>query len=782
VNTFAASRGSAVRLGVIFALAVTAGGTAAHGWAQAPNPEDAGKLLMPFAFLYSTDEGKTALQQSYATVLQIQNTATPALQNLAMHDDARDLNLATTMANGFGQAFQSAYFGAIYANDSNVANIQNFLSTGIGVADSGSDFAKTFFGTGSAPNSTLSIPAGGHADVYGLAFVPESDRHLYTSFGNPRPFVVTQYHPPDRIVSFDAATFIIPSSTLSPPPVGPIESNITANDKIATEAAFSSGHTTYAYASAILFSMMMPEGYQQMMNRASSFANSRLVMGAHYPTDLIGGRTVAIYFLANWLSDPANMALMTSATTSLQALLAAGYTADTGPELWTYPGENSARQEVQDRMTYGISAIGPTDRPMVVPENAHYLLATRFPYMTVDQQNEVLRTTAHASGGPLDNTDAAYRDWDRINLFEAAGGFGAIDSDTTVTMDASAGGLNAADEWNNNIGGSGELTKAGTGVLTLSGNNTFGGVNVANGAVNLTGSNTFSKATSVGGAGQTAVLGVSGATLAKTIEVKSRGILNVSGTASANDDFKIQGGADKGTVNLYVSGNNQLKAGADGTGSFVNDGTITLYTSPGLAAGNYTPSATGNTSGSISGTGTYEAYGAAWDSGTSTLVVGNATNVDVDHETHTGAITNENVSGKRYEFAHDGEAFFIVGFNSTAGTIDFSATQLSLSTINGQAVLMAFDFDTTLASGEALLSYSIGSIANPGALTLWHLADGATEWTLFTADYSVYDGTWYSFNTGGFSSYAVAMPVPEPSSWALLACGGAAVLVFRKRK
>ncbi len=173
--------------------------------------------------------------------------------------------------------------------------------------------------------------------------------------------------------------------------------NTSANQSVADEASFPSGHTTYAYSSAILFGMMMPEGYQQMMSRADAFANGRLVMGAHYPIDVIGGRTVATYYIANWLADPDNMAIFQSASTSLQALLSEGYTADTGPQLWTYAGEEPARAEYLERMTYGLTPLGPTDRPMIVPENAHYLLGTRFPYMTVDQQNEVLRTTAHAS-------------------------------------------------------------------------------------------------------------------------------------------------------------------------------------------------------------------------------------------------------------------------------------------------------------------------------------------------------------------------------------------------
>ncbi|MND78055.1 Autotransporter-associated beta strand repeat protein [compost metagenome] len=42
-------------------------------------------------------------------------------------------------------------------------------------------------------------------------------------------------------------------------------------------------------------------------------------------------------------------------------------------------------------------------------------------------------------------------------------------------MDAAAGGFNAADRWTNDIAGAGRLVKFGSGALTLSGHNSYGG-------------------------------------------------------------------------------------------------------------------------------------------------------------------------------------------------------------------------------------------------------------------------------------------------------------------
>ncbi|MCF7522450.1 autotransporter-associated beta strand repeat-containing protein [Levilactobacillus brevis] len=53
-------------------------------------------------------------------------------------------------------------------------------------------------------------------------------------------------------------------------------------------------------------------------------------------------------------------------------------------------------------------------------------------------------------------------------------------------MNANQGGFNAQDTWRNNLTGHGQLVKAGTGALTLAGNNHFtGGVQLKAGTLNL---------------------------------------------------------------------------------------------------------------------------------------------------------------------------------------------------------------------------------------------------------------------------------------------------------
>ena len=98
-------------------------------------------------------------------------------------------------------------------------------------------------------------------------------------------------------------------------------------------------------------------------------------------------------------------------------------------------------------LTYGLPSVSDTTLAPVVPTDAHFLIATRFPYLNTAQLNQVLATTELPSGGPIDNGTG----WARLNLYAAAGGYGAFPTNVTVSMNAALGGLNAFDVWSNAI-------------------------------------------------------------------------------------------------------------------------------------------------------------------------------------------------------------------------------------------------------------------------------------------------------------------------------------------
>ncbi len=129
------------------------------------------------------------------------------------------------------------------------------------------------------------------------------------------------------------------------------------------------------------------------------------------------------------------------------------------------------------------------------------LLFERFPYLDNAQVRDVLLTTATDLGAA--GVDDVYG-WGLMNLAKAIEGYGSLRVDTNVVMNQKAGGLkvwegDAWDDWTNDIGGPGKLTKSGAGWLRLSGDNSFNGAVVREGVLELDGVNTLASAVDVAG-------------------------------------------------------------------------------------------------------------------------------------------------------------------------------------------------------------------------------------------------------------------------------------------
>jgi autotransporter-associated beta strand protein len=257
----------------------------------------------------------------------------------------------------------------------------------------------------------------------------------------------------------------------------------------ATDGGFPSGHTNAFHLAALAFAYAVPERFQELVTAAFDLAETRIVAGMHSPVDVLGGRVLATALAAAILADPANAQLKADARA--QAL--AYFAAQVGADVYGYAhnGRDDAYADraaneriVTPKLTYGLPAARATT-PMTVPQGAEVLLETRQPYLTAAQRREVLRTTALDGGHPvIDGPE----NWGRLNLFAAADGYGSFVGPVTVTMDAAAGGFNAADTWRNAIDGCGGLVKAGTGTLTLTGANSYGAGTTVTGGTLVAGS------------------------------------------------------------------------------------------------------------------------------------------------------------------------------------------------------------------------------------------------------------------------------------------------------
>ncbi|MGP4117194.1 phosphatase PAP2 family protein [Levilactobacillus zymae] len=287
---------------------------------------------------------------------------------------------------------------------------------------------------------------------------------------------------------------------------------------------FPSGHTTAGFETGEMLAYAFPERFQELVTRSSEMGYDRILAGRHSPLAVMGGRMFGTAVTASVLNDPANRDIMKKAYQEAHSNLLQSSPLVNAQDDYSNYQEN--QKNYRYRMTYGLPQDGDSNQAMRVPKGAEVLLETRLPYLSANQRRAVLATTGLPSGYHLlDDAEG----WGRLDLFSAANGYGQLWDTTKVNMDATKGSFNAHDTWRNNIGGTGQLVKQGSGDLTLNGNNTFkGGIQVTNGQLDL-------NATNAAGQGNVAVKG---------------------GTLTTNTAAKLQKGyqqSKRGTLALTVT-------------------------------------------------------------------------------------------------------------------------------------------------------------------------------------------------------------------------------------
>ena len=186
-----------------------------------------------------------------------------------------------------------------------------------------------------------------------------------------------------------------------------------------------------------------------MVARGAEYGNDRILVGAHYAMDVLGGRTLALYDMAHLLAnDPAYLgrsvrgapaikdfqavvkAARAEMTSALQA--ACGKTirecAREDTSRLSDPAANEAFYA--GTQTYGLpvvypgSADGIEDVGALAPE-AGYLLTAAFPSLTLEQADLILTETEGPGGGFLDDGSGPGV-YSRLNLYAAAGRVAAL--------------------------------------------------------------------------------------------------------------------------------------------------------------------------------------------------------------------------------------------------------------------------------------------------------------------------------------------------------------------
>jgi hypothetical protein len=418
------------------------------------------KGLAPVTILSKTPEGTAALAANYTVTGSIQtgairqSTLLPFAeqQQQALRDAfITDGDLAQ-LADGLGTTLGASYLArAHYIDQTNFTNISQSVADLIAYATAttgiNSNAGKYFFANAttdgktpvSAEATALLKKIGGETDIFGRGYGLPAGTAGADAFGDSRPF---QTEPSLSSIS-GLDYFNVPADNWV--------YNRGPMMNLTNSPSYPSGHTTYGYTGALILAILVPERYQQMIARGAEYGNDRILMGAHYAMDVMGGRTLAIYDMAHLLgNDPAYVgrtlqgvstikdfqaaikAARADVTATLQA--ACGKTIQECAREDTGRLSNPAANEAfyADTQTYNL--------PIVYPENAAaaeivgklapeagYLLTVAFPTLTLEQADQILTETEGAGGGFLDD-GSSFGIYSRLNLYAAAGKAAALAS------------------------------------------------------------------------------------------------------------------------------------------------------------------------------------------------------------------------------------------------------------------------------------------------------------------------------------------------------------------
>jgi len=412
--------------------------------------------LAPVSALGDSDAGKAALGRNLAITAAIQDGSAhqptllgfPEQQQQALRDAFITDGNASELADGLGSKLDGIYLSKAGYQSTDDGKTYSFTSVSPAIAQliaytdattySDSGLAKYFFANETTDSKTpVSAEAKvildaikGTTDIFGKAYGLPAGSNGADIYGDSRPFQ-TEPH----LTPVDGKDFFGVQSSNMVYLRGPTQ-NLT------NSPSFPSGHTTYGYAEGLLLALLVPDRYPQMIARAAEYGNDRIVLGAHYAMDVLGGRTLSTYDLAQLLANKSGYAgvnrngveiddfpkALVAARADLTKALETGCgdtvaaCAKQDDSRFAHPAKNRAFYETTQ--TYGLPVVftpnakGTEDVGKLAPE-AGYLLTAAFPYLSLCQADAILTATEGPGGGFLDD-GSVFGVYSRLDLYRAA--------------------------------------------------------------------------------------------------------------------------------------------------------------------------------------------------------------------------------------------------------------------------------------------------------------------------------------------------------------------------
>lgn len=407
--------------------------------------------LAPVTVLLNSPEGKTALDANYrvtggiqtGTIHQATLLPFPQQQELALQDATITGSNLADLADGLGTTLGAAYLARAHCNDAKHCTeiskaVAEVIAYGTYTPGAHSNAGKYLFANktkdGTAPASDeaagILTEIHGETDVFGKAYNLPAGSSGADKFGDSRPFQTeknfAQYPGTDY---FNVRTDNIAYNR------GPMMNLIDS-------PSYPSGHTTYGYSGALLLALMVPERYEQMIARGAEYGNDRIIVGAHYAMDVVGGRALAMHDLAHLLAnDPAYVGQTVKGAPAIKDFRAAleAARADLTATLREGCGkkvEECAREDIgrfsnpaanaafyDETQTYDLGTVYPREASAVedvgkLAHEAGHLLTAAFPSLTLEQADRILTETEGPGGGFLDN-GSEFGVYSRLNLYAA---------------------------------------------------------------------------------------------------------------------------------------------------------------------------------------------------------------------------------------------------------------------------------------------------------------------------------------------------------------------------